>query len=161
MMNGNEFKECPFCREKIRAEAKKCRYCKSALRERRLQFRDGGCRDVRGRMLAGVCGYLARALGLSVTVVRLAFLLGALFVAPLTLIVYAAVWIIVPFRSDERSFFERCVDEARRLYKRFREEPEGWDEQEKEAGKEQNGVVYPPVPVDNAGVIVAEGNGRS
>jgi hypothetical protein len=32
-MNDGEFKDCPYCKEKIRAKASKCRYCHSDLTE--------------------------------------------------------------------------------------------------------------------------------
>lgn len=50
-----------------------------------------------GRMLAGVCTGLARYLGVDATVVRLIFVLLALFAAGVLL--YLILWIIMPMEG--------------------------------------------------------------
>ena len=90
-------RRCPWCAETIRAEALKCRHCGSildasgarALSEPWLRPRDG-------RMIAGVCAGLAEQFGISVTIVRLAFALGAFFSAGIFLVVYLALWLAMP-----------------------------------------------------------------
>lgn len=93
----SNLKPCPWCAESIRTEAVKCRHCGSildangarALSEPWLRPRDG-------RMLAGVCAGLAEQFGISVTIVRLAFALGAFFSAGIFLVVYLALWLAMP-----------------------------------------------------------------
>lgn len=106
-MNGNEIqtanlpqatRSCPWCAETIRAEAIKCRWCGSMVApDREL----GGLaspwvRAREGRKIAGVCAGLANQFGVSVTILRLAFLLGMLFSGGIFLLVYAALWIVMP-----------------------------------------------------------------
>lgn len=52
-----------------------------------------------GRMIAGVCAGLARYLGVDATVVRLIFVLLALFAAGGVLL-YLILWLIVPMEGS-------------------------------------------------------------
>jgi phage shock protein PspC (stress-responsive transcriptional regulator) len=99
-------KRCPWCAETIRAEAVKCRFCGSLLEREGLRFMtDPWRRPRQGRMIAGVCAGLAEQFGLSVTIVRLAFVLGAFFSGGVFVLVYVGMWLAMPDDEDDADRF--------------------------------------------------------
>jgi len=93
-------KLCPYCAEEIRAEARKCRYCGSFV-ESGTALSRAWYRRRHGKMLAGVCAGLADQFGISVTIIRLAFLLSALLGGGVGIIIYLALWVVMPYREYE------------------------------------------------------------
>ncbi len=100
----SEMKQCPWCAESIRAEAIKCRYCGSMVDpgDRLRGLTEQWIRPHQGRSLAGVCIGLAEQFGVSVTILRLAFVLGSIFSGGMILLVYVILWIIMPSESELR-----------------------------------------------------------
>jgi phage shock protein PspC (stress-responsive transcriptional regulator) len=94
-------KLCPYCAEEIRAQALKCRYCGSLVEPGNALSRTW-YRRRDGKMIAGVCAGLADQFGISVTIIRLAFLLSALLGGGVGIIIYLALWVVMPYRYDER-----------------------------------------------------------
>ncbi len=94
----SETKQCPWCSEMIRTQAIKCRYCGSMVDpDARLRgLTEQWVRPHRGRSLAGVCAGIAGQFGVSVTIFRLAFILGFVFSGGLFLLVYIVLWLIMP-----------------------------------------------------------------
>ena len=71
-------------------------------------------RDAPGRKLAGVCTSIAHRLGVSVTIVRAAFLLLAL-VHGFGILLYAVLWMLMPPAPGVPSALEEVFDAARGL----------------------------------------------
>jgi phage shock protein PspC (stress-responsive transcriptional regulator) len=90
-------KLCPYCAEEIRTEALKCRYCGSLVESSTALSRTW-YRRRHGKMVAGVCAGLADQFSISVTIIRLAFLLSALLGGGVGIIVYVALWVVMPYR---------------------------------------------------------------
>ena len=90
-------RECPLCGEVINADAVKCRYCRSRLDATPVAtaaLSEPWTRQRRGAMLAGVCAGLAERFEISVTVIRLAFVVAALLGFGTALILYVVLWIV-------------------------------------------------------------------
>jgi hypothetical protein len=102
--------KCPYCAEEIRAEAVRCRYCRSWLAGSSAEgWREGWQlsgwhRDHADARLAGV---------------RLGFILLT-FVHLLGAFAYAALWLVIPAREGEDPVLEILLREGRSFCRRVR-----------------------------------------
>ena len=104
-------RRCPYCDEEIRAEAMRCRHCRSRL----AAFDPASWyRDRPERRLAGVAAAVAQALAVPVAAARFGFLVLAPFHL-VGVVVYAALWMIVPFQSGDEPPFARLLKQGSRI----------------------------------------------
>jgi len=106
---------CPYCAEEIHAAAVRCPHCRSHLHAGDPQ---AWRRDHPDRRVAGVAVASAHALGVPVAAARVAFIVLTFihFLGPLA---YGALWLVIPFRPEEPSLFERGLCAARDLITRL------------------------------------------
>ena len=94
-------KQCPYCAETIRAEALKCRFCGSLVEAPSSRLLSAPwTRRRHDRVFAGVCIGLAEQFGISVTLVRLAFVLSVLFSGGVAILLYIALWLAMPLEPE-------------------------------------------------------------
>jgi phage shock protein PspC (stress-responsive transcriptional regulator) len=101
----NKTKNCPYCLEEIKAEATKCRWCRSKLAPSSVSKE--WYRDLPGRRFLGVASVLAVNTGLSVMIWRILFILFTLTHGVLSPLFYFVIWAVTPFKAGGRSLIER------------------------------------------------------
>src|SRR5678815_4077941 len=90
-------RRCPYCDEEIRAEAIRCRHCRS-----RLGSVDPSAwyRDLPDRRVAGVAAAVAQAFAVPVAAARFGFLVLAWFHL-IGVVAYVALWLLIPFAPGD------------------------------------------------------------
>jgi len=114
----DETKQCVACRMDIRAEATKCPHCRERQPGAEPLHRGGP-----GRVLGGVCGALARLLGVDVGLVRVAFVLALVMSGGTALGVYLLLWVLTPPSALGKAPVQRLVEWLGGVVKAPVEEP--------------------------------------
>ncbi len=83
-------------------------------RDHRGRLRGPVRRSAETRVLAGVCGGLAQATGIDVTLVRIAFVLLTLG-SGIGILAYALGWLLLPLEGETTSIFTRAVTDQKGL----------------------------------------------
>jgi phage shock protein C len=85
---------CNYCGKAIQDDANVCAYCgrQVALAVSRRRLLRPRC----GRKIAGVCLAFADYFDLDVTLIRIVWLLAAIFGFPLGIVGYIIAWVIIP-----------------------------------------------------------------
>ena len=105
-MTENETQDCPTCAEAVRDEASICPHCREPLKGRAAP---DTFRNRPGRQIGGVAIALAEAVGISVTFVRLLFIVLT-FVSFIGPVLYVGLWFLIPAQPGALSSLGRLVN---------------------------------------------------
>lgn len=92
-------KKCPYCAEMINKEAIKCRYCGTWLDKKRYVAE--WTRSRKHAKLLGVCAGLARVFGISVTFVRVAFII--MTISGYGVLIYLILALLMPKEPEDET----------------------------------------------------------
>ena len=100
-MNTPEIeKKCPYCGERIKSEALKCRYCGSWVQKQKASPLKVWTRSREGAKVLGICAGIARQFNIDVVFVRFAFIVATFFFG-LGIGLYIVLWFLMPREKVE------------------------------------------------------------
>lgn len=112
-------KRCSACALDLEPDATACTHCHA------VQARTAGLHRGGERTLAGVCGALARQLGLDTALVQVAFVVGLAVSGGLFLSVYFLLWVLTPASPTGTAPARRLMDWLGTFSRRPVAEPQG------------------------------------
>ena len=104
-------KSCPACFSNIDVRASRCPSC-----AQRQPDAVGLHRDVPGRALGGVTAALAHHFNWDLTLMRIALIASVAIAGPVTLWVYAALWLMLPYEAAGKAPLARLFDGLSNLF---------------------------------------------
>lgn len=106
----NDTKRCPGCFTDIDSRASRCPSCTQRQPDAVMH------RDVPGRAVGGVCVALAQHFNWDVTLMRILFVTSMAFTGGLVFWVYAAAWLMTPFKAADKAPLARFMDGLSNLF---------------------------------------------
>lgn len=110
---NQDHKKCPYCFEEIKAEAIRCRYCRSNLSNAPISA--DWYRNVPGRKFLGVAALLAAHTSIPIVAWRVLFVITTIMQG-FGLAVYFAIWLLTPFDVRGNSPLERVISGISNLF---------------------------------------------
>jgi phage shock protein C len=99
-MNQIDMKKCPYCAEEIKIEATRCKHCGSNLNRGNLS--EPWYRLQKDKVIWGICAGLSDIFGISVSAIRLAFVLATLC-GGWGLVIYIVLRFVMPLKRIENN----------------------------------------------------------
>lgn len=106
-------KPCPQCFQSIDGRASRCNHCGARQADATPLHR-----DVKGRMLAGVCAAVAQQLNLDVALVRVLFAIFAMATVGMAFSFYMLMWLLTPYELGGVAPAERFLRSLGSLFNR-------------------------------------------
>ena len=104
-------KTCSACFKDIDSRAFRCPFC-----TQRQADVVGLYRDLPGRAVGGVTAAIANHFNWDVTLVRVAFIVSLAILGPIPLWAYLAVWLMTPFKQDDKAPLSRFFEWVGQLF---------------------------------------------
>ena len=105
-------KTCLSCFHEIDARAGRCSNCTARQPNASAMYR-----NVPGKIMGGVCAFLAMQLGIDATIVRVIAVASIGITGGIAFWVYALLWLLTPFNIGGRAPLAKAFDWASNLFR--------------------------------------------